>query len=291
MFKWLLFLLSLSLNRVALSKTGNWFLGGYQKGIEIRLSSGVLLKQHKELMLNMPIGYLSRVTTNEMGALLVRQDNGETQRIWLAPKTEIATLTQDLSHILQLSSGKLRVKANVTIRTVLGDCALNQGQDIVYDWRPRELELRLLVLDGQIQMPCFDFDKSITLKKGESATFIADKSGGVPVFDLLPSGVKMPRGILSQNAELFGDLDFDWGGLEAAIKKQATPSPPPKKKVVETTCSNPSADFGVCMIKKTAKDRCSLYRCSAQGTWEYGIELGLGYQCESKGKISDCNLK
>lgn len=292
MFQLLLIVLALNHNIKAFSKTGDWLLGGYQKGLEIRLNSGVVLKQYQELSLNMPIGYLSRVTTNEMGALLVRSPSEVTDKIWLAPRTEISTLTQELSHIIQLNHGRLRVKANATIRILLGDCQLHQDQDIVMAWKPKESELRIHVLEGQIQMPCFDFDKPITLKKGEAAVFLADQSGGALVFDLLPSGVKMPRGVLNQiKREEISDLEFDWIGLEAAIKKQATPSPPLKKKAVVRTCSHPSADFGVCMIKKTALGRCTLYRCSAQGTWEYGIELAQGYQCTSKGQIADCHLK
>jgi hypothetical protein len=285
----IVWLWALALNLSAYSS--EWKLGGYQKGMEIRLSSGALLKQHHELPLNLSIGYLSRVTTSESGAVIFRQGYEIEDKIWLAPGTEISTLTQDMANILVLAHGRLRIRANVTIRTLLGDCSFTPKQDVVLDWKPTELEFGILVLEGQIQMPCFDFDKPISLKQGEAALFLADRSGGAPVFDLLPSGRKMPRGLISQKPEVLKGLEFDWVSLQKALEKQATPPPPPKKKVMVRTCSKPSADFGKCMIKKVADKGCILYRCSAQGTWEYGIELGQGYNCDEKGKIVDCVLE
>lgn len=270
------------------AQASDWKLGGYQKGFELKISSGKTLSKHHELPRHLDLGYLSEITTRELGALIVGgQDNQD--KVWVAPDTKVMTLTQNESGRVKLESGSLRVQANVTIQTEIGDCQFEASQDIVISWSPKALEIRLWVLEGQIKIPCFDFDKPLELSKGQAASFIADKVAGAPVFDLLPSGRKMPRGVVREDQEIVKELNFDWTGLEKAIKKQATPPPPPKKKVVVRLCNNPSADFGQCRRIKASSGLCSQSRCSAQGTWEYETELGLEVECTPQGQIVPCN--
>jgi len=290
MIYFLMIISTINLSGIANSKSSNWKLGGYQKGFEIHLSTGVILKQHAELPPNLPIGYLVRIKTSAFGALLIKDQNGNLDKIWLGPRTEVSTLGQENPNSIHLAGGQIRARGNFAIRTLIGECQLTSEQDVVIDWKESDLELRLLVLGGEIHIPCFDFDKPLTLKKGESAVFYADKSAGAPVFDVLPSGRKMPRGIISQSPEAIKAFSFNWEALQKEIEMQATPPPPKKKKVIIRNCREPSADTGQCAIKKSEKGVCTLYRCSAQGTWEYGIDLRLGHTCDSDGRIASCGI-
>jgi hypothetical protein len=271
---------------MVMALNSEWLLGAYEKGLEVRLVSGEILKSHQDLFLNRSLGYLSRVTTQGEGALLKRGESF----VWLGPRTEVSLSSQEEGDLLSLSSGLLRIKNTVRVRFLLGECGFKDSQDIIIGWDPKSFTLKIEVLSGEISLPCFDFDKPIVLKQGEAGVFIGDQASGSVVFDLLPSGRKMPRGRISQLPQdlerIFFKNDF-WFGLEQRLKKQAVPLLLKKKKEKTYLCTNPSANFGQCYIKKF-KGSCIRYRCSAQGTWEYPTDLGGERLCSDKSELISC---
>lgn len=276
--------------------SGQWLVGAYQKGFQILVTPPV-----KKIVLGQPVPWGAGVKTQEGAAQLTQGDTW----IWMAPHTEVKTFNQESSLEsgiqLELVKGSIRIKGPTKLIFLLGECVLDGSQDLVWSWDPQGLSLSVDVLKGEISLPCFDFDKQVKVTEGQTLTFTADKQQGEPVFDMLPSGRKMPRGLLGEPQKMPINQAKNWLKWEVELKRQSSPPPPPKKKVIKLLCSNPSGNLGQCAYvcegaKKGEKScnyqregvKCVRYSCSAEGKWVYALEMPRDFDCPTPSRVGTC---
>lgn len=203
------------------------------------------------------------------------------------------------SEFKAIESGAKKNDVHVILKTPFFDLKVNGVVDFLIELNMKEPSVEVKVIDGVLPLEFFAFEKSVTLKSGESVKFqgvLADEGGAIK-YDYLLNQRKAPRGQLSEVKSFDGsqfiqeekELLQKEENLKKDLKLKITEQKRKQKKYEDSfLCKKPFGQRDQCAWWIEA-GKCYRKRCNVSGQWGGQVERPVTVLCKNEFYVGVCD--